>query len=135
MMVLLGYCGYRCDLCPAHKGNLHTYADRVKVSQDFRKYYGIEIEPDGVACDGCLQSRDAPNPNCPVRPCAIERGHKTCVLCKEYGCEKLQQTMNAIRPIAAERAQSMPADDYERDVRPFIIKDRLDELRRPPAGG
>lgn len=130
MTVLLGYCGYRCDQCPAYKDNLRTHADRVRVSEDYHKYYGYEIEPENVACDGCLHACEAPNPNCPVRPCALDRGYQTCAQCGDFGCAKLQQTMNAIKPIAAKHAQSMPAEDYDRYIRPYVTEERLEELRR-----
>ncbi|MCK4660106.1 MAG: DUF3795 domain-containing protein [Phycisphaerae bacterium] len=132
MTVLLGCCGYRCDQCPAYKANLRTHADRVKVSEDYRKYYDYEIEPENVDCDGCLHTREAPNPNCPVRPCAFGRGVQTCAECDDFGCAKLQQTMNAIKPIAAKHAQNMSAEEYDRYIRPFVTEERLEKLRRSP---
>ena len=132
MTVRLSYCGYRCDLCPSYKRNLQSDADRVRVGEDYRKYYGLEMAPEDIECDGCLGDGDVANPKCPVRPCAISRGVQTCAECEDFACANLRKVMDGIQPIVDKHGESMPREDYDRYIRPFLSEERLEELRRPP---
>jgi hypothetical protein len=126
---ILSYCGYRCDLCPAYRGNLKSQEDRLNVAKAWIKYYDHHSEPDEVDCDGCVEGPRAPNPNCKVRPCAIERGVPHCAACEEFGCEKIAKQMAAIRPIAEKYAESMPPEDRKRYIAPYESEQRLRDLR------
>jgi len=105
---------------------MSTNLDRLLQRRKRRRLR--EIEPEKVDCDGCLHAREAPNPNCAVRPCAIGRGVQTCAHCADFGCAKLEKTMNAIKPIAEKHGQSMSTEDYDRYIRPFVTEQRLEEL-------
>jgi hypothetical protein len=135
MTVLLSYCGYRCDLCPSYTGNLGSDADRVRVSEDYLKYYGLEMAPEDIECGGCLGDRDVANAKCPVRPCAIARNVETCAECGDFVCENLRQVMDGIKPIVEKHGESMPPEDYDRYIRPFESEERLEDLRRPRGAG
>jgi hypothetical protein len=134
MNEVLSYCGYRCDHCPAYRGNLNTPDDREEVSEAWAKYYDFHVEPRDVDCDGCLEARSAPNPKCRVRPCAIEKALANCAKCADFICEKLRKQMDAIKPIAEKHAAAMPPEDYERYIRPYESEQHLRELRVPGSG-
>ena len=129
MKEILSYCGYRCDLCPAHRGNLKDDDDRRKVSEDWIKYYDLKVEPCEVDCDGCVAASEAPNPNCKVRPCAMERGVENCARCDDFVCEKIRRQIDAVEPIATKHAESMPPEDHERYIAPYRPEARLRKIR------
>lgn len=129
MKEMLSYCGYRCDRCPAYHENLRSDEDRQRVSQAWAKYYDHKVEPHEVDCKGCVKSLEAPNPNCKVRPCAIERGLETCAGCDDFICASLRKQIDAIKPIAEKYAGTMPPEDVERYIRPYQSEERLRKLR------
>jgi hypothetical protein len=129
MKEVLAYCGYRCDRCPGYRENLRSPEDKRKVSEAWAKYYDYKIEPEKVTCHGCLEAGEAPNPNCKVRPCAIEKGVRNCAECYDFICEKLRKQIDAIKPIAEKHGQMMPPEDFERYIRPYGSEGRLRRLR------
>lgn len=132
MPEILAYCGYRCDLCPAYEDNLESEADRERVRRDWSKYYDYEAALDEIACEGCPQASEAPNPSCPVRPCAIEKGVQHCGQCEDYICDSLRTRLDAIKPIAAKHGEGMPAEDHARYIHPYEAEERLRKLRDEP---
>jgi hypothetical protein len=84
-------CGYRCDLCPAYRQNIHGPEDQQRTSDGWFKYYGFRIPPEQIRCDGCLDGRPEArriDTTCPIGPCAISRGLTTCAACPDWGCER-----------------------------------------------
>lgn len=130
MEEMLSYCGYRCDLCPAYYANLRSEEDRKRVSDDWVKYYDHRAEPGEVECKGCKAGVRDGNPNCKVRPCAIEKGVKTCAECDEFACDVIVKQMEAIKPIAEKHRDSMSAEDYQRYIIPYLSEERLRNLRQ-----
>ena len=126
----LSYCGYRCDQCPGYHGNIESDEDRRQVQADWVKYYDYKAELEDVECGGCGADTGDGNPNCKVRPCAIEKNVATCAGCGEFACETIQKQMDAIKPIAEKHRDSMPAEDYERYIAPFESEARMKDLRR-----
>jgi hypothetical protein len=118
--VVLSPCGYRCDLCPAYRKNLVSQKDREKVSEAWAGYFGRIVNPDEIQCDGCLESCEAPNPNCRVRPCVLEKKLASCAECDEFICEKLRKQMEAIVPVAEKHSRCMPIADFKEYFRPYI---------------
>ncbi len=133
MKEILGYCGYRCDLCPAYRENLKTPEDRQRVSEAWERYYDYKIDPEKVPCDGCIGACQAPNPNCKVRPCAIGKGVSTCAECDEFICGRLKKQIEAIKPIAEKHGRTMPPEDYQRYIHPYESEERL-RRRRDQVG-
>jgi hypothetical protein len=86
-----GYCGYRCDMCPAFVRNQKGPEDRQKVSDGWQKYLGFRMEPEKIVCAGCPFEGCHLDSDCQVRPCAIAKGFATCAECAELdSCEKLR---------------------------------------------
>lgn len=48
-------CGFLCSDCRAYKENIHSDADRERLSVVFEKIYGYTIAPGNVNCDGCIE--------------------------------------------------------------------------------
>jgi 5-methylcytosine-specific restriction endonuclease McrA len=129
MEELLSYCGYRCDQCPGYHGNIESDEDRKRVQADWVKYYDHKVEVEEVDCRGCKAGLRDGNPNCKVRPCAIEKGVATCAECGDFACETIQKQMDAIKPIAEKHRDSMPVDDIRRYIAPYESEGRLRNLR------
>lgn len=131
MEPILTRCGYRCDLCLAYKPNVaENPANQQKLSDGWHTYFGLEIPPVDICCDGCMT--DNPqliDQNCPVRPCVIEKGLDNCAQCAEYVCDKLQQRLVVYEEIARGISGDIPGDDYACFIRPYENKRRLDALR------
>jgi hypothetical protein len=125
-------CGYRCDLCPAYRENLHGPADQLRTSDGWFKYYGFRIPPGQIGCDGCRDERPEASRTdkaCPVRPCAIARGFDTCACCHDYGCEHLQSRTVTRESVEARFGAPVSPEDYRWFVMPFEGRKRLDEMR------
>lgn len=118
MAEVLSYCGYRCDRCPAYHANLTSDDDRKRVQEGWIKYYDHRVEVNEVDCRGCSAGPREGNPDCRVRPCAVEKGLRTCADCDEFACDKIARQMDAIKPIAQKHGEAMPPEDYERYISP-----------------
>ncbi len=120
-------CGYRCDLCLAYKENIEGKGDKEIISDGWFKYFGFRIPPEDISCDGCLSPKEDPyliDDNCPVRACAIEKGINNCSRCVEYNCEKFET-----RVVDREDFKDILEEDYQRFIRPYESKRRLDRIR------
>ena len=128
---ILTRCGYRCDLCLAYRPNItKNPANQKKLSAGWSKYFGLQIEPVKIICDGCM----AENPvlidaDCPVRPCVIERGIDNCAHCDDYVCAKLEQRLVGSDVAARAKEQGATQDDYCCFIQPYENTRRLAAIR------
>lgn len=139
MKAIISKCGFRCDQCPAYYRNIRTQEDSENVSAGWKKYVGDEVPPDEVACPGCLscepyQDDDgnplrSPDTECPVRPCAQQRGIENCAYCPEFGCEKLDSRMNFFTK-RYRSFEGIPEEDFNRFIKPYLCKERLLRIRK-----
>ena len=134
MKGIISRCGYRCDLCPAYKENIHSKEDQKKISDGWFKYYGFRIPPDEIYCDGCL-SPDDENPRlidteCPVRPCVLEKQLENCAHCDQYACPKLKTRIVEYNSIAAKFKEPIPKEDYENFIKPYESRKVLEGIRK-----
>lgn len=79
---MIAYCGIICSKCPVY---LATQADddqaRAEVAKLWSKQYGMDIKPEDVNCDGCLQKTGRLFSHCRVcdiRACGMEKKISTC---------------------------------------------------------
>jgi len=130
----MGFCGFRCELCPAFKDNITSEEDRQKVSDGWFKYYGFRIPTDEIYCDGCLaENCNNPrriDPGCEVRVCALESGLANCAHCDDYICEKLSKKIIEPKKITERAGGSIPQQDFERFVRPYDSGKILADIRK-----
>ncbi len=132
MAELLSRCGYRCDLCLAYRPNVEANPSNPQVLSDgWFAYFGFRIDPEAIACDGCL----AENPrlideDCPVRPCVIGRKLANCAACTDYACERLTERIVDFEEVSARHPGPIPPEDRARFIAPYESRARLERLRR-----
>ena len=125
MEKMLGRCGYRCDLCAARSDDP---AVRQKLVQGWRKYLGHQMyTAQNVRCDGCMNDGRLADKNCPIRPCAIQKGVENCAYCDEFPCEKLEEFICSRQGFLA-RLGKIPEQDYNLCLRQFESEPELAEL-------
>ncbi len=136
-MPILSRCGFRCDLCLAYKPNVEANPAYPEIVSDgWFKYFGFRIPPAEIVCDGCMNDEAILiDTSCTVRPCAISKKVDNCSQCEDYSCEKLQTRMVVLEDIQKQFQGDIPEIDYQRFIRPFENKKRLDLLRSHKADG
>jgi hypothetical protein len=109
---MIAYCGIICSKCPVY---LATQADddqaRAEVAKLWSKQYGMDIKPEDVNCDGCLQKTGRLFSHCRVcdiRACGMEKKISTCAVCADYACEKLK-AFHSIAPHAGRMLEKLRA--------------------------
>ncbi|MBN1504340.1 MAG: DUF3795 domain-containing protein [Candidatus Eisenbacteria bacterium] len=93
----IGYCGYRCDICP---GRSKDRAVRRKMVDGWIKIFGHtsytdENIPVAKPCAGCKGEGRVADVQCQARACAREKGVASCADCSEFPCDKLRPLMAA----------------------------------------
>lgn len=84
---MIGYCGYNCHLCAARSDDP---AVRQQLVDGWRRIFGHQqYTAENVKCDGCLSDGKLADKKCKARPCAIERGVRSCAHCEDFVCEKV----------------------------------------------
>ena len=127
MEAIIAKCGYRCDLCPAYEPNVKSDADIKRMCDAWAKYFGFQIPPEEFSgCAGCI--KEGADPNCPVRPCAIEKDVENCAHCDQFACDKLKTRVNFVEEKIKDFS-NIPQDDYDLFIKPFISKERLLKIR------
>jgi hypothetical protein len=96
----VGYCGYRCDICPGHSEDRSL---RRKMVDGWIKIFGHtsytdENIPVAKPCAGCKGSGEVADTQCQARACAREKGLILCADCDQFPCKKLS-------PLLADRSQ------------------------------
>ncbi|MDP4093999.1 MAG: DUF3795 domain-containing protein [Bacillota bacterium] len=129
MKEILTVCGYRCDLCPAYKENIKNDQDKIRVSENWERLFGFRIQPDEVECVGCPNKGKLADANCPVRPCANEKGYDSCSRCDSYICDKLKTRTEFIAEYTHD-LDNISREDYDKYIKAFENKPRLLELRK-----
>lgn len=130
----MGFCGYRCELCPAFKDNITSDEDRQRTSDGWFKYYGFRIPAEEIYCDGC-SADDSGNPRridpeCDVRACAKGKDLPNCAHCEDFICEKLSKKIQNPNKIVQRAGGSIPREDFERFVKPYDSAKMLEDIRK-----
>lgn len=137
MSAIYARCGNRCDLCPLYAGNLQAIGCR-RVNEGLLKYHqqGMGTPPSySRPCDGCLSAGYVAREDCPIRNCANSRGLATCASCGELFCHLLVHDMAIIEGAVERYRGSISQEDYDRFLRPFLIRDALSRLRTGQSVG
>jgi len=134
MSQLLSRCGFRCDLCLAHRSNVEAKpSNQQTLSDGWYKYFGFRIPAEDIICDGCMaENARLIDETCPVRPCAMQRGVANCAACPDYVCDKLADRLVVYERLAATHPSPIPPEDRARFIAPYENKERLDGLRYTP---
>lgn len=130
---IIARCGYRCDLCPAYRGNIRGPEDQQRTSDGWFKYYGFRIPPEQICCDGCLDEQSharRTDTSCLIRPCVIARGLDTCADCSDFGCEHFQSRTVTRESVEQRIGTPIPPQDYRWFVLPYERRDLLKKTQR-----
>ncbi len=115
-------CGYRCDLCPAYRENIHGPEDQRRTSDGWFKYFGFRIPPEQICCDGCWDEWPEArriDTACPIRLCVIARGLNTCAECPELGCEPFESRTVTRQSVEQRIGAPVPPQDYRWFILPY----------------
>ena len=130
---IVSRCGFRCYACPAFAGNNKTFADQLKTAAGWSRYFGIKMSPDKIRCNGCLSEDcggyDLPDNECPIRPCVLERGMKSCADCFDFPCEKLETRMKSVNEAIIRFKGKITREEYDTFVAPYDYRKTLGEIR------
>lgn len=72
----------------------------------------------------CHNNGNHPDPGCPVRPCAIEKGVENCVFCKEFEC-KLLKSRTGFLDEYLKPDVGISEEEYKKFVLHYESKERL----------
>ena len=94
MKDLIAICGLDCETCDARLATIHNDdALRKKTAKLWSELNHAEITPAMINCEGCrMDGVKTPfcASLCPIRQCALRKGHATCGSCAEMEtCETL----------------------------------------------
>ncbi len=129
---LLTCCGYRCDLCPAFQATRKNDLEALsRLSKIWEQLFGFYLESEQLLCDGCLKREGRRiDKNCPVRPCCLKKGFRTCAECTNYPCDSLKERFVTKSEIEKNIGHAIPDQLYQIYVKPFESKARLDKLHQ-----
>ena len=130
MEEILTLCGYRCDLCRFYTKNIKSEEDRQRVSLEFNRIFGWNIKPEDVECVGCKNEGKQADPNCPVRPCALEKGLENCAHCPEFICDRLKERINFTEEFLEKNKEPISEEDFDKYIKPYQSKERMLEIHR-----
>jgi len=129
----LACCGYKCQICPAYKDNVNGEESQQAVSDGWFKIYGFRIPPERCICDGCKPGK-CKNPRridtkCFIEPCVSAKGIPNCAHCDDYVCGKLSHRIVNPKEIVSGCKEPISLEDYNRFIKPYDNKTRLDKMR------
>ena len=131
MQKLISHCGYRCDLCLAHKA---TKEDQICFKDALLKYYNYLLSLDNCYCDGCLtENCEKPiliDSRCKVRSCVLERNLENCAFCADYPCDNLKEKFVNPEEIVKNYGKPISDEEYGTFIKPYDNKNTLDEIKK-----
>ena len=100
----IGYCGYRCDICPGRSDDREL---RRRMVAGWKKIFGHtsyteENVPVARPCAGCKGKGEVADQVCQARSCAQSENLVSCADCSEFPCSK-------VRPLLADRGALLMA--------------------------
>jgi hypothetical protein len=119
MEEMIGYCGYNCHLCAARSPDR---AVRQRLVDGWRRIFGHEqYTADNVHCSGCKGTGPHADQGCQARPCAEERGLRSCALCGEFPCKKVSPLLASREGmlVFCARGKDVTREEYELCMRQF----------------
>lgn len=133
MSEIVARCGFRCDTCMAYEGNNHSDEDQVKVAAAWSKYFGLNMAPEKLRCEGCwgesCPEKSLPDPSCPIRACVIEKGMNTCADCFDFPCETLDSRMKEVEEVIKRFKGEITHAEFDSYIAPYDARKTLNELR------
>ena len=126
----MAYCGYRCDICPALRATKSNDTEELaKVAREWKRLYGFNLQPEEVRCAGCLSEGPRVDKHCPVRPCCIKKGIRSCGECDDFPCKKIKPRLVSRERIESRIGSALGSDEYHAYVEPHESRQRLERIR------
>jgi len=137
MPEIVAKCGNRCDQCPLYVGNFNGAASDEINAGLYKYHHNSTGTPPHYkrACEGCLSGGYIARQDCPIRACVDRRGWQTCAECEGLFCDLLEADMQIIEGVVARYGSNLSPEDYNRYLRPFLIRKTLTQLRSEKATG
>jgi hypothetical protein len=127
----VAFCGYRCDLCPAHVKNIDKLTDRTTLRKGWKTFFGFEVPEERILCVGCSKKGNHLDTECPVRPCAMEKHIDNCSYCTFFdSCEKLRLRADIIDELKKKFDGNISETEYELFFRPYEGRSELKKQRK-----
>lgn len=130
---IITMCGYRCDLCKAYSANIKKEDQRKDLSSVWKRYYGLEIKPSDIYCEGCRSFKKNAkriDNDCPVRRCVIEKAINSCADCEKYPCEIFSQREGlCFENAKMKQGENFREEEFDKFLLAFDNKTRIDRLR------
>lgn len=127
--------GFLCSSCRAHWKNIHSDADRERLSVMFRILYGYVVAPGAVNCDIWLEP-DENNPRrlgtdrFPIRDCVIGKGITHSGKCDRYPCERMDRHLATFETVVTEAREMLTPEELRDFVEPYLSRDYLTAIER-----
>lgn len=122
---LIGCCGFKCYMCAAYEGNIHSEEERKAVCDKWKYYFDYEVSLEKMHCNGCrAQDNDAAamiHGDCQYRSCVMDKGLENCRGCAEYPCEKLSAYHGAYKTVYESLKEKIKSEDEEGCFRTYIV--------------
>jgi Protein of unknown function (DUF3795) len=127
----VAYCGYRCDLCPAHTKNVERIANRTTIRKGWNTFFDFDIPEEEILCVGCRETGNHLDTQCLVRPCALSKHLQDCSDCDVFdSCETLLTRADIVEKIKKEYPSPISKEDYELFFRPYEGRKELKKRRK-----
>ena len=115
---LYSNCGQRCDLCIHYIDSTRSEAFLAELKERLaRVYKGSSWDDSAATCNGCHNGGLAGDFSCPLRKCATEAGHESCMKCPNHPCDKPHAGLPPEIHIG-----TILADDVTWGILPFVHK-------------
>ncbi|HWQ63475.1 MAG TPA: DUF3795 domain-containing protein [Methanospirillum sp.] len=123
-------CGFHCSQCPAYIGNIRSEEDRNRVSEAWKKIYGLDIPVEAIKCDGCLKP-DSENPHriggaCEMRTCVQSRNIPHCGFCDEFPCDLIECHLTSVETVAPGCRNTLAPDEFKDFIEPYLCREYLE---------
>ncbi len=133
----MGFCGYRCDLCPAYIANKDRLTDRTTLRKAWNHFYGFDVPEERIICAGCVGVGNHLDTNCPVRPCALHNHVQNCSFCELFeSCSTLRLRADVVDEIKKNYQGTISKQEYQLFFRPYEgrLELKKQKEKRKPDG-
>ena len=113
-MVILGYCGDRCDVCPRYIASQNKRIDELKKVAILWKKAGFRNNldsPNNLVCEGCNKEKECAYDN--IKQCCISKNIENCGNCREYPCNLINKAFKKTRDIEIKCSKILNPDDFK----------------------
>ncbi len=126
-----GFCGYRCDLCPAYIGNIDRIANKTLIRKGWNTFFGFDVSEERIMCVGCHGTGNHLDTGCPVRSCAQQRKMQDCSFCDKFeSCATLPLRADILDETRKKYTGKISPEEYRLFFRPYEGRSELLKKRK-----